>query len=178
MGFHNTSPIAPAVGFRDYADLYTVDIPPEALKTTPKKPTEKKPIVTKVGNLCLECKHRHCNLDAGVGVYIDQGMLFIYSVFHYRLGKGILRFSEFRPPFKGAYNTVTEKNAWLEMYEKTHFQGRRFAILGTREMTLPNFDKVNAQGTGFEDKTSSIRFQLPAGSKCILYPTRILYGLL
>jgi hypothetical protein len=169
MGLHNTSPIAPAVGFKDYADLYTVDIPLKALKVTPKILSDKKPIITKVGNLCLECKHRHCNLDAGSGVYIDQGMLFIYSVFHYRLGKGIIRFSEFRPPFKGVKDSVTEDNAWLEMYEEIYFQDRRFAILGTKEMTLPNFDKVNAQGTGFEDKASSIRFQLPKGSKCILY---------
>ncbi len=174
MGFHNTSKVAPAVGFRDYADLYTVDIPPDALETTPKILINEKPVITKVGNLWLECKHRHCNLDAGSGVYIDQGVLFIYSVFHYRLGKdrpdkGIIRFSEFRPPFKGIKGSVTENNAWLEMYEKTYFQGRRFAVLNTGEMTLPNFDKVNAQGTGFEDKASSLRFQLPKGSKCILY---------
>lgn len=169
IGLHNTSDIAPDIPGKDYADLYEVDLPSSVLKSTPKVSFDEKPRITKVGNLQVECKHRQCNFDAGAGAYIDRGKLIIYAIYHWRTGEGIIRFNEFRPPVRDADSTVTGQNAWLELYDENYFIGRRLGILGTAQMTIPNFDKVYAQGTGFEDKTSSIRHQLPKNSKCILY---------
>lgn len=169
LGLHNTSAAAPAIPGKDYADLFAVDIPSSALKSIPKVSPDEIPNITKVGNLKVECKHRQCNFDAGAGAYIDRGKIIIYSIYHWRTGEGLIRFNEFRSPIREADSTVTNKNAWLEMYDETYFEGRRLGILGTAQMTVPNFDEVYAQGTGFEDKTSSIRYQLPKNSKCLLY---------
>jgi len=174
VGLHNSGEGKPVLPFgKDYADLYVVEIHKNALKAKPVIVDEKTPKITKVANLNFECKNRQCNFDAGAGVYIHEGELFVYSVFHFRGGKGIkkgiIKFNEYLPPYKGISRKVSDKNAWIEMFEKSHFQGRRAAIRGTAEMTQPNFDNVKAENEGIEDEVSSIRFQLPQGTKCLLY---------
>jgi hypothetical protein len=122
-----------------------------------------------VANLKFECLNRQCNFDAGTGAYIHEGELLVYSTFHFRGQKGIIKFNEYLPPYKGMKGGINEKNAWIEMFQETHFQGRRLAIRGTTEMTQPNFENLNAEKLGFGDQASSIRFQLPKETKCLLY---------
>jgi hypothetical protein len=64
---------------------------------------------------------------------------------------------------------VSDKNAWVELFQESHFCGRRLALRGTQNMTQTNFDQVRAQKKGFEDKAFSARFQLPKNTKCVLY---------
>jgi hypothetical protein len=58
------------------------------------------------------------------------------------------------------------------MFQEEYFQGRRLPIRGTSEMTQPNFDNLKAEKEGFNDQASSIRFQFPKDTKCILYEDR------
>lgn len=169
VGFHNTSSVAPLPFGTDYADLYFIEIHEGALKSSPEIDPNRAPKITKVANLNFECQNRQCNFDAGTGVYINEGELFVYSTFHFRGQKGILKFNEYLPPYKGLSRGLNEKNSWTEMFQETHFHGRRLAIRGTTEMTQPNFESLRAEKQGFGDQASSIRFQLPKETKCLLY---------
>jgi len=169
IGLHNTLDFAPLLKGRNYADLFLVEIPSEALQSNPIINMDHKPKITKVDNLSFECPNRQANFDAGAGIYIDGGDLIVYSTFHYRGKRAQIKFNEYLPPYKGLSGTLTKDNSWIEMFEETHFQGRRLAIRGTANMNLENFDEVKAQNKGFEDAAHSIRFQLPKSSKCLLY---------
>jgi hypothetical protein len=170
IGTHHTSKFAPIVNLRDYADLFHVQVPGARKKpASPTAPIEE-PRITKVANLHVECKKFHGHFSAGSGAYVDRGTLAIYSAGYWRTKPGKFRFAEFRPPVdKCAGGAVKDTTAWVEMYEDTHFQGRRLAVLGTYDMFIPDFKRADAQGSGFGDKAESIRFQLPNGKKCLLY---------
>jgi hypothetical protein len=169
IGLHNTASMAPVLGGRDYADLFEVELANNSLQQNPAINPNDKPKITKVANLRFDCKNRQCNFDGGAGIYIDDGDLFVYSTFHYRGIKGIVKFNEYLPPYRGVSGELNNNLAWIEMFQQTHFLGRRLAIRDTKNMTQPNFDHVKAQKEGFEDETFSIRFQLPKDSKCLLY---------
>ncbi|MBN1272298.1 MAG: hypothetical protein JXB26_08510 [Candidatus Aminicenantes bacterium] len=168
-GLHNTAAMAPVQGGKNYADLYLVELAKETLQQNPVIDPNKKPKLTKVANACFKCLNRQCNFDAGAGFYINNGDLFLYSTFHYRGPKGILKFNEYLPPYKGISGLLTRDNAWLEMFQESHFCGRRLAIRGLSSMTQPNLGNVMAEKKGFKDSAHSIRFQLPNETKCLVY---------
>jgi hypothetical protein len=103
-------------------------------------------------------------MDAAAGVYVDRGKLIVYSAYHWRTGKGVIKFNEFRPPTKLTKKTVTKpEDGWMELFEHTYFGGRSLTITGTKDSTIADYGKIRVQGSGFNDKASSVKFQLPAG---------------
>jgi hypothetical protein len=171
IGTTNTEAKAPSVPGHDVADLFVVGLPRELLQnpiSTAAGPLPA-PTLTWLARKRLEGADEHCNFAAAAGVYVDpNGILCLYGGFHWRIS-GTIRLTEFRseePSLAGA------AHEWLDLFDDTDFAGRRLSILGTGTTTLPNYDKVLAQGKGFGDKTSSLRYQLPVGTTYRLYRDR------
>jgi hypothetical protein len=163
-GLHNTSGAAPTFGGDDVVDLLTVEIPDAATTPTDSQGSIAVPLITRVASRKFECKHRQCNMDAAAGVYVDRGKLIVYSAYHWRTGKGVIKFNEFRPPTKPTKKTITRpEDGWMELFEDTYFGGRFLTITGTKDSTIADYGKIRVQGSGFNDKVSSVKFQLPAG---------------
>jgi hypothetical protein len=176
-GLHNTSGGAPTFGGDDIMDLLTVDIP--GASTSPKNSHESVavPVITRVASRKFECKHRQCNMDGAAGVYVDRGKLIVYSTYHWRTGKGVVKFNEFRPPTKPTMNMVTKpEDGWIELFEKTYFSGRFLTITSTKDSSIADYGKIRAQGSGFNDKVSSVKFQLPTGATYRLFKDKDFKG--
>ena len=84
-----------------------------------------------------------------------------------------MRFIEFREELRGHTPEITSTNdAWIDLYENDGYKGRRLSIIGRRPASIPHFGNISVQGSGFEDKISSVRFQLPRGVDYALYRHR------
>lgn len=72
--------------------------------------------------------------------------------------------------FRTAYAPVTSMDqAWVEFYEDDGHRGRRVRLTGGQD--VDDFDNVASDDgqQGFGDLTSSLRWQIPAGHKLVLY---------
>jgi hypothetical protein len=176
-GLHNTSGAAPTFGGDNIVDLYTVVIPDAAKPPTASQGSIAEPVITRVASRKFECKHRQCNMDAAAGMYVDRGKLIVYSAYHWRTGKGVIKFNEFRPPTKPPKKTVTKpQDGWMELFEDTYFGGRFLTITGEKESSITDYGKIRVQGSGFNDKVSSAKFQLPAGATYRLFKDKDFKG--
>ena len=169
VGLRNTSPMPPTIGGDNNVELFTVDIP-----DTDRKPADalggvSMPTLTRVASRRFECKHRQCNMAAAAGAYVDHGRLIVYSAYHWR-HRGILRFNEFCGLTRATKRTVThKKDGWIELFEKSFFRGRYLTIRGGESADIADFGELRVQGSGFDNKVRSVRFQLPAGATYTLF---------
>ena len=166
----NTETLAPTIPGHDVADLFAIQLPRELLADPMVSPGPfPAPRLTWLARKRLEGADEHCNFAAAAGVHVDsEGILSLYGGFHWRIS-GTIRLTEFRseePALAGA------AHEWVDLFEDEDFRGRRLSILGTRTTTIPDYDKVLAQGKGFGDRTSSLRYQLPVGKRYRLYPDK------
>jgi len=169
VGLHNTSGMAPTFGGDNNADLFTVAIPGMQRKPANATDSVEAPVITRVGSVKVECKHRQCNMDAAAGVYVDRGSLMIYSAYHWRQS-GILRFNEFHGLTRAPKETITQiGDAWIELFEKRFFGGRYLTIRGSEDAKITDFGGLRVQGSGFDNKVRAVRFQLPVGSTFRLF---------
>ncbi|HSG81505.1 MAG TPA: hypothetical protein VLC48_04585 [Gemmatimonadota bacterium] len=165
IALENTSPAAPHVGGQDSADLYLV----EGLdRFANGAPGAGSPNITWHHRTPFYCKEEHCNMAAAAGVYVDPaGTLSVYSAYHWRIYDTI-RLTEFRTlEHPETVDALTD--AWIELFEHKDFEGRRLTVLGRSESKIEDYDKVRVQGGSFNDKVSSVRFQIPAGQVYRLY---------
>jgi hypothetical protein len=174
-GLHNTSGQAPTVPGRDYVDLFEVGLPDSL---TGSDPVLGVPAITKVAKQQFFCNDQQANMDSAAGVYIDgNGRMNVYAAWHWR-SDNLIRFTEFRPRLDKRAAPVTDpKQGWVDLYEHTGYRGRRLSIIGNRKDTsIPHYGSILVQGSGFEDKVSSVRFQLPRGVRYTLYQDRYFEG--
>jgi hypothetical protein len=165
----NTEALAPSIPGHDVADLFAVELPRELLGDPLPAPPYPAPSLTWLARKRFEGADEHCNFAAAAGVYVDEGgILALYGGFHWRIS-GTIRLTEFRseePALEGP------GHEWIDLFEDPKFGGRRLSILATARTDIPDYDKVLAQGKGFGDKTSSLRYQLPVGKTYRLYPDK------
>lgn len=160
------------IGFRrfageDLAELYAFDAR-NLLAAVPTPPT-----VTKLDTKRLMCK-KQCDMNGASGAYVDDGELVVYSGAQYRNKHGDLRFVEFRSPVPTtAPNVSSKEQAWVEVFEETHFKGRFFSLdAGSPDARISDYRKVFVQREKFDDTVASVRYQLPTGLKYVLYENR------
>ncbi len=103
-------------------------------------------------------------MDAAGGVYVGKGgAVSVYGGFHWRRGHEI-HVVEFRPEIPADAPAVTQPaDAWVDLYEKPYFRGRRLSVLGKRGTQFADYRKIRVQNRGFGDNVSSIRYQIPTG---------------
>ncbi|MBF9018652.1 MULTISPECIES: hypothetical protein [unclassified Oceanispirochaeta] len=60
--------------------------------------------------------------------------------------------------------------SWIDLFEHDTFEGRRLSITAGSGGILGNYDNISVEGSsGFNDKVSSVRYQLPEGVVYKLY---------
>ena len=134
--------------------------------------------IRKVANKRLFCDG-NCNLDAAGGAYVDPGgRLYVYGTNHDNDGpvagggpfgcSGSLcstSFAEFRPVPHGTCEVI--EDAWAELNDDIRFGDRSLMIdfVDRFREDYSNFDRAE----GFEDKTSSVRWCIPAGASLRLW---------
>jgi len=167
IGLHNTSSFAPAVPGRDYADLYSVIFPAATLTANP---ILRVPRITKIAKRHLLCQDRQCNMDGASGTYIDhRGRLHVYSTWHWR-SDNVLRISEFASRLDLKDRPITSiSEGRIDLFENTAFKGKRLSVMGRRQAHISHYRAINVQGGPFDDRVSSVRFQLPKGYTYTLY---------
>lgn len=168
--------LAPFSG-KDYADLFHIKLTGKGLKA---KNVSEFAIesVTKIANKHLYCHHCQCNMDAGASVYVDKsGELIFYSCYHW-VQDFQLRFNEFRPPSENiADHEITDPDeAWIDMYEDDRLRGKRMSLIGLRNSTFADFENVRIKGESFNNKVSSIQYQIPRGCTYKLYEHAMFRG--
>ncbi len=102
------------------------------------------------------------NFNAGAGVYFTpDGRLAVYAT-HHRTSNGDkgLQCTEFYPDYPGKVITKIE-DAVIELYDDKDFKDRSLKIRGTHNATIEHYNKILVEGESFNDKVSSVRFQLP-----------------
>jgi len=115
------------------------------------------------------------NFDAGAGVYIDgRRGLFVYAVDHWRRN-GKVKINEFRPVPASVDPPITAiGRAWVELYDDKHFKDRSVMIdyIDHGQRNYLDYDKVE----GFEDKTSSAKWLIPADWQYRLFENKNFKG--
>lgn len=170
IGLHNTSTEAPTRPGRDYADLYAVELGDGAYEEDPVLGV---PTITKVGKRQFFCNDQQCNMDGAAGVYIDKGgEMHVYAAWHWR-SDNLVRFNEYRSTRPTDAPPITRiGDAWIDLFEHRKFAGRRLSIIGRQNHALRHFGEIAVQGSAFEEKVSSVRFQMPPGYEYALYEGR------
>lgn len=176
IGTHNTSSAAPAVPGRDYADLFRVDLDASTWVDGVKPRIH----VTKVGKKQILCMHEQANLDAAGGVFVEprSRRLTLYGAFHWRGYASTLRMLEFREIVPASAAAITDiADGWIDLFENPVYQGRRLSVIGkTADAAIPDYGLIRVQGAAFDERVSSIRYQLPQGAVYRLHEKRSYKG--
>ena len=169
IGLRNTSPMAPTIPGDNNADLFAIDLPDSDKAPANANDSVPTPTITRVASRQLQCKHRQCNMAAAAGTYIDGGKLMVYAAYHWR-HKGVIRFNEFRGLTRASKRQVRQiKDGWVELFEKKFFDGRFLTLRGSDGFEIVDFGEMRVQGSAFDNKVRSMRFQLPIGVRYRLF---------
>jgi hypothetical protein len=168
VGSENKSSLAPLDQDDDLAELFSVIFPAETLRKP--DPLLKMPAITRLTTKVFPAGHEYANMDAAGGAYVDRkGALSFYAGFHWRR-KDEIHMSEYRPEVPlGAPKITQTSDAWIDVFEKRDFRGRRLSILGKAGTSFADYKKIRVQGKGFGDQVSSIRYQIPEDSTYRLF---------
>ena len=169
-GVHNDSPGAPIFPGRDLIDLFEVRFRKAMLHDPNPQLLEPQWITPRVERL-LPCRGQQCNMDAAAGLYVDPfGDLYVYSSFHW-LRAGTLQFNEYRPDPGRRVGITKRSEAWVDLFEHRDYGGRFLSLVGAAR-NIPDYGKIQVQGAQFDNKVSSIRYQLTAGDIYCVYQHR------
>jgi hypothetical protein len=181
VGFHDDAwPASPGPFGKSWAELYSVDLS-NAFSGKPSHIAN--PRLRRLSTVRCECPDRQCNMDAASGLYVAaDGRLAIYSAYHFRLVQpddtrpsqceSVIRFCEFRPaPYLNRPLIQKQSEAWVDLFEDREFEGRRLSMLGPTFRRYPDLGGLSVQShrPGFDEKVSSVRYQIPPGTGVVLY---------
>lgn len=173
LGSQNTSNAAPLIPGSDMLDLWALPFGSSAPAAEAKALAQLAP--RRVASRKFLCKDRQANMDAGAGVWVDAaGELHAYSCYHWRQDD-LVRFLEFRAQAAVGAPTITERrDAWIDLFEDKGFKGHCLALAGDGKAAteLADYRRLSVEGSDFNDKVSSIRFQIPAGATYRLFEER------
>ncbi|MFB0565301.1 MAG: hypothetical protein ACETWK_06430 [Candidatus Aminicenantaceae bacterium] len=171
IGTENDDPKVPIARGADYADLYEVLIPNDMFTNQ-----EKIPILKRLQRKQFFPNREYCNFSAAAGIHVgSKCKLSLYGGYYYRVGDTI-KFMEFRslPDQKSEIQDI--QDAWIDLYEEPNCGGRRLSVVGMRESMIPDYSKLFVQGGGFNDKVSSVKYQIPHRYKYRLYKDKAFVG--
>jgi len=168
VGFHNTALNLRIIPGRDYADLYSVTFP--ANFNISSDPELTKPVIQKITNQQFFCKDGQCNMDAAAGLYIHpNGELSLYAATFWLEGN-MIKFMSFALGRDSTSLPIEDlDDCLIELYEDENFSGHILSLYGENELNLSDYADVHAQEIPFNDKVSSIRYQIPEGYIYRLY---------
>lgn len=114
-------------------------------------------------------KHQY-NMSAATGLKVTkQGRLILYSAHHWKTGK-MINLAEFDEVLNSDVRKITAHGSGIiELYEHKHFKGRVLKLYGHHHAEIPSYRKLKVQGSSFNDKLSSVRYQLAEGESYVLY---------
>ena len=93
----------------------------------------------------------------------------VYAAYHWR-HSGLIRFNEFRGLTQPSTRQVSQiRDGWIELFEKKFFDGRFLTLRGSDAFEIADFGEMRVQGSGFDNKVRSVRFQLPIGARYRLF---------
>ncbi|MGB1017324.1 MAG: hypothetical protein ACPG4T_24515, partial [Nannocystaceae bacterium] len=156
VGLHRNTNLGNARVGQDWADLFS-------LRFT----AQYDAVIRKVAKRHMTCKDGG-NFDAGAGLYwADANQLFVYAVNHYT-HDWMIRFNEFRPdPTRVSSLLKDIRKGWVELYDDVGLRDRSVMIdyIDRRARDYSDYDCIE----GFEDKTSSAKWLLPADWHFLLF---------
>lgn len=160
LGFDNTAENAPIQPGVDLCHLWRVTVPAGG----PAGGVWPGLGVEHVDWRPFTCKDRQANMDAGAGTWIDPtGELHVYSCYHWRQDR-LIRFSEFRAqPVADAAPITEPSKSWIDLYEHKAFGGHCLALVGLAGNNFAQYEHLHVEGSHFNEKVSSIRYQIPPG---------------
>ena len=166
-GLHNDSPGAPTFPGRDLIDLFEVRFRKTMLHDPNPQLLKPRRITWRTGRL-LPCRARQCNIDAAAGLYADPfGDLYVYSSYHW-LRDDTLQFNEYRPNPGRRAGISRRSEAWIDLFEHRVYGGRFLSLLGAAS-NIRDYGRIEVQGAQFDNKVSSIRYQLAPGDTYYVY---------
>jgi hypothetical protein len=156
---NNNSPIAGGISFADFLDLYRVTL----FAGNPNASMLK---VGKKNMYCADSAPRNCNFAAAGGMYITHSGDFIfYATEHFNDGPAAtVKFSEFATE---QLFCPTLNDAWVELFDDDTYRDRT-VFVDFADRNLRRYDNFKYL-EGFNDKTSSARWCIPAGWAYRLY---------
>jgi hypothetical protein len=169
LGTENAAPDSPFGNGPNCVDLYALRVPAGFPAGGGAAPL---PSVQHVASHELHAPRTYCNLDAAGGVYLDRAgasqRLHLYGAYHWRRNR-TFRFAEFsgRPDPGVAITDIVD--GWIELYEQRGFEGKRLTLHGDRNDPIPDYSRIYVQDGDFNEKVSSVRWQLPGGWVYRLY---------
>jgi hypothetical protein len=120
---------------------------------------------------------RQCNFSAAAGVYVSpDGELLIYGAMHDASGPELTtNVAEFRSKGGSLYSNPCLAN--VELYSNADFDGYNLSInaLDYLQEDYANFSRFDG-ADGFNNRASSVRFNLPSGCTCTLWEDKNFSG--
>jgi len=106
------------------------------------------------------------NMGGATGSYVGKGSRFLlYSAHHWKTKRSI-KLAEFSGRLDVNKRSIRSiKSAMCECYEHRYFTGRCLLLHSDSILEIESFKKIKVQGKKFNDKLSSLRFQLPKSHK-------------
>jgi hypothetical protein len=177
VGTENTSATSPYVGGDDRVDLLHIEFSPET--THSPRPKLTMPTVTRIAEKKISCERDYANLDAAGGIMIApdwsadseeaEGRLSLYAAYHWRIAR-CMRFIEYSQDTPLTAIPIDDiEQGWVDLFEHPNFRGQRLTISGTQDSAIPDYGEIFVQDSGFSDRVSSVRYQLPPGVTYRLY---------
>ena len=162
IGFYNTRKTAPVINGTNTSIVYKVDCGIESAK--PRIQLQQQYVRH------YEDGKRQYNMGGATGTFVNkQGDILVYSAHHWKTKKTI-KFAEFDGQLGHNNRSINSiQSASCELYEHGFFGGRCLKLYADVVTEIPTFKKIKVQGKSFNDKVSSLRFQLPANYKLTLF---------
>jgi len=168
------SPLPPGVG-RNRARLYEIHYD---LKNATKNAFTSFSVTTSIirgtNTKIFKGGGKRYNFNGAAGIYLTpDDSLALYASHHRTYDDGnIIPCTEFYPSFPNP--TINQlSDALIELYEDDTYRGRCLRIRGYHNNTsISDYKRLRVEDDHFNDKVSSIRFQLPIGKKYYLYPDK------
>ena len=162
IGFYNTRKTAPVINGTNKSNVYKVDYSLVASKLG----------IQLTQQLVREYDDgkKQFNMGGATGAYVNrQGHVSVYCAHHWKTKKTI-KLAEFDRQLNTDRRSISSiKSACCELFEHDYFGGRCLKLYSDAVQEIPTFKNIKVQGRSFNDKVSSVRFQLPKTYKLVLF---------
>ncbi|MEM9545306.1 MAG: hypothetical protein AAGA77_05000 [Bacteroidota bacterium] len=168
MNSYSWAPIPSGSG-KNHASLYEMDY--EVSKRGSKMKFKLNGLDRIVNEKEFKGGGKRYNFNGGSGLYITpDNRLALYATHHRTTRDGkVLPCTEFYPVFKKTIITA-KRDAVIELYDDANFSDRCMRIYGYHgKKEYSHYKKVFVEDEQFNDKISSIRYQIPKGKTYLLF---------